>query len=170
MNTKKYFQKGVMATAIFAFLLISPNILEGQCAGNMVINPGFESGLTDWDINTPNLTITPDSYTGSNAAIMSGNGASFYQSFDGTIGDYIWYDYNSNGNQDEGAGFGLPYVKLTLLDGTNTEIANTNTDANGWYEFTGLAADNYTIIVDYSFLITKYPTISHTTYDYDGLY
>ncbi|MBC9875444.1 SdrD B-like domain-containing protein, partial [Macrococcoides bohemicum] len=59
------------------------------------------------------------------------------------IGDRVWIDANANGLQDAGE-IGLEGATVTLVkpDGT---IITTKTDANGHYEFTGLAAGTYTV-------------------------
>ncbi|WP_461137389.1 SdrD B-like domain-containing protein, partial [Spirosoma terrae] len=54
-----------------------------------------------------------------------------------SLGDFVWVDVNQNGQQDAGEP-GLPGVVVTLLDGTNTPIASTTTNASGLYSFTGL--------------------------------
>lgn len=50
------------------------------------------------------------------------------------IGDYVWYDDNYNGIQDEEEE-GVEGLTVTLLDENGTEINTTTTDANGYYQF-----------------------------------
>ncbi len=64
---------------------------------------------------------------------------------DGSIGDYVWFDQNGNGLQDEPVAAGLANVTVELLDNTSTVIATETTDANGAYLFTGLAAGQYEV-------------------------
>jgi len=69
----------------------------------------------------------------------------------GTIGDFVWKDKNSNGIQDSGEP-GIDGVKVTLL-GTNGygQLVNmtVTTDASGAYTFHGLCkGDRYTITID----------------------
>ncbi|MCG7421196.1 carboxypeptidase regulatory-like domain-containing protein, partial [Macrococcus epidermidis] len=60
-----------------------------------------------------------------------------------TIGDFVWNDTNANGLQDAGEkGIEGATVALVKPDGS---IITTTTDANGHYEFTGLAAGTYTV-------------------------
>jgi uncharacterized repeat protein (TIGR01451 family) len=60
-----------------------------------------------------------------------------------SIGDKVWYDQNKNGLQDPNE-YGYPGVLVTLFDcSTNSVIANTTTDANGYYTFAGLSNGNY---------------------------
>ncbi|PID82061.1 MAG: hypothetical protein CSB16_03250 [Clostridiales bacterium] len=59
------------------------------------------------------------------------------------IGDYVWYDTNKNGIQDDGDS-GVKGVKVTLTkpDGTTKE---TITDADGKYVFEGLVNGDYKV-------------------------
>ncbi|MCB0214698.1 MAG: hypothetical protein KDJ52_35490, partial [Anaerolineae bacterium] len=74
----------------------------------------------------------------------------------GTIGDYVWYDSNSNGLQGSNES-GLPNIEVTLYvddgDGifniaTEPVIITTTTDANGNYLFTKLISATYCVDVD----------------------
>ena len=61
----------------------------------------------------------------------------------GSIGDWVWNDWNGNGIQDDGAS-GLNGVTVNLWQG-GTKIATTTTTGSGWYSFTGLADGNYKV-------------------------
>ena len=50
------------------------------------------------------------------------------------MGDYVWYDDDYNGIQDENEK-GVEGLTVTLLDENGTEINTTTTDANGYYQF-----------------------------------
>ncbi|MDQ1325054.1 MAG: hypothetical protein QG564_178, partial [Campylobacterota bacterium] len=50
------------------------------------------------------------------------------------LGDYVWYDDNYNGIQDEEEK-PVEGLTVTLLDANGTEINTTKTDANGKYQF-----------------------------------
>ena len=54
-----------------------------------------------------------------------------------SLGDYVFVDANKNGIQD-GGDTPLPGVTVVLLNGSNTAIASTTTNASGIYSFTGL--------------------------------
>ncbi|MEZ4518084.1 MAG: SdrD B-like domain-containing protein [Chloroflexota bacterium] len=77
--------------------------------------------------------------------------------FNGVIGDFVWFDDNSNGVFDAGdynAGAGVVLNLLDengnpVLDGSNNPIT-TVTDANGRYLFTELEEGNYIVEVDAS--------------------
>ncbi len=64
----------------------------------------------------------------------------------GTIGDFVWYDINNDGIQDDGEpGIGNVVVNLYAEDGT-TLVATTNTfAADGSYLFTNLLPGNYVV-------------------------
>ncbi|MDJ0767879.1 MAG: SdrD B-like domain-containing protein [Ilumatobacter sp.] len=60
----------------------------------------------------------------------------------GSIGDRVWDDLDGDGIQDPNEpGFGG--VEVKLLDENMVEIASTTTDADGLYEFAGLAPGTY---------------------------
>lgn len=63
-----------------------------------------------------------------------------------SIGDYIWYDGNHNGIQ-EPAETGITGVTVQLLDASQSLIASTTSDGNGFYHFTNLDAGQYYIEV-----------------------
>jgi hypothetical protein len=60
------------------------------------------------------------------------------------LGDYVWEDSNFNGTQDTGE-HGIANVTVNLYYGNGTYIRNTTTNAAGYYSFTGLMANNYTL-------------------------
>ncbi len=62
------------------------------------------------------------------------------------LGDFIWYDADSDGEQDSGE-LGLAGVTVELRDVNNVFITSAVTDSNGLYLFTGLAAATYRVVV-----------------------
>ena len=62
---------------------------------------------------------------------------------DAAIGDFVWHDQNGDGIQDAGEP-GLAAVTVKLWDCTDI-LATRQTDANGAFEFGGLAAGNYQV-------------------------
>jgi len=65
----------------------------------------------------------------------------------GSIGDFVWNDYNQNGLQDANEP-GIPNVTVNLYNSLSTLVTTTTTDVNGHYQFTGLPAGTYTVVVD----------------------
>jgi uncharacterized repeat protein (TIGR01451 family) len=64
-----------------------------------------------------------------------------------SIGDYVWTDENANGIQEQGEP-GLATVKVELYSASGTKIAETFTDANGWYGFANLRPGDYYLVFD----------------------
>jgi uncharacterized surface anchored protein len=79
------------------------------------------------------------------------------------LGNYVWYDRNSNGIQDPSEN-GVPGVTATLYDVNNLPVGTTATDINGYYLFSNLAAGTY--YVGFSNLPSNYVlTIDNATVD-----
>lgn len=63
----------------------------------------------------------------------------------GRLGDYVWFDINSNGLQDAGEP-GVGNITVQLLDAAGTTVIDTTTtDGNGLYLFDNLDAGNYRV-------------------------
>ncbi|MEM9886022.1 MAG: SdrD B-like domain-containing protein [Bacteroidota bacterium] len=71
----------------------------------------------------------------------------------GAIGNYVWFDEDSNGFQDEGEA-GIPNVVVILKDDNNVEVARAITDKEGGYLFPDLEAGTYFVQVDETSLPT----------------
>ena len=80
------------------------------------------------------------------------------------IGDFVWFDTNHNGIQDNGEA-GVPGVGVTLHDSLNAVVGHTVTDANGLYLFDRLPPGTYQVCFDASTLPAGY---SFTTRDATG--
>ncbi len=62
-----------------------------------------------------------------------------------SVGDYVWYDGDRDGVQDEGEA-PVPGVTVNLYDAEGVLVTSTITDENGFYSFTDLLAGaTYTI-------------------------
>jgi hypothetical protein len=157
------------ASGAYAFtgLGVGDYFVEFILPANYTFSPQDQGGndVLDSDANTATGKTEVTTLIGGENDITWDAGM-YYSGPLGTIGDYVWYDANHDGLQNDGGGAaGLENVKLTLFDGTNTAIDITYTDNNGWYEFTGLVADDYTVLLDNT---TLPPVLVHATYDYDG--
>ncbi|MFS8096220.1 hypothetical protein LFM09_03685 [Lentzea alba] len=60
------------------------------------------------------------------------------------VGDFVWYDNNSNGVQDAGEP-GVPDLPVFLQDGTGKPVGQTKTDKDGKYLFTDLVDGEYKV-------------------------
>ena len=90
----------------------------------------------------------------------------------GSIGDYVWYDTNQDGVQNE-SGMGINGASVTLrgdLDGdgiyeysATTATADDSLGNPGYYVFEHLPFVNYTVTVD-----SMPNNLTHETYDLDG--
>ncbi|MDP4119774.1 MAG: SdrD B-like domain-containing protein [Bacillota bacterium] len=99
------------------------------------------------DSTTYNSVITPDYYLTSDDMSI---GLGLYKT--ASVSNKVWYDKNANGIQDSGEN-GLANVTVKLLDGNGNPAVDVNgvavssqtTDANGNYNFTGLAPGTYKV-------------------------
>jgi len=88
----------------------------------------------------------------------------------GTIGDIVWHDLNKNGIQDAGEP-GIDKVTVSLQNSSGTTIATATTglgpsNQHGYYQFTGLCAGDYKVVVDESTLPAGFtPTTSNVGSD-----
>ncbi|WP_172802261.1 SdrD B-like domain-containing protein [Agrococcus jejuensis] len=91
-----------------------------------------------------------DAATGATATVTIADGAQDRRDVDaglvalGSIGDTVWYDADRDGIQDEGE-LGAAGITVVLYDAAGTEIARTETDAQGTYLFAGLAMGEYSV-------------------------
>ena len=60
------------------------------------------------------------------------------------LGDYVWFDANSNGIQEAGEK-GIAGVTVTIYDAGNIAVTSTITDQNGRYFFSNLNPGTYTV-------------------------
>ena len=73
-----------------------------------------------------------------------------YRTNIGSLGNYVWYDVNGNGVQDEPASNGINGIKVYLLNGVGTKIdstitANDGSGNPGYYNFPNLNSGNYQV-------------------------
>jgi len=61
-----------------------------------------------------------------------------------TIGNKVWNDINGNGIQEAGEP-GIPSVEVSLVDSIGAVVETTETDADGYYRFTGLPPGKYSV-------------------------
>ncbi|BCG63942.1 MAG: hypothetical protein methR_P1692 [Methyloprofundus sp.] len=125
-----------------------------------IASPTLEGSDTTTDSNDNGSIVTLTTDTTEDLTIDFG----YNSPCTGSIGNYIWLDANRNGLQDAGEA-GIAGVVVNLKDSQNTIIATVTTDANGYYEFAGLCADDYKVEVDTSTVPVDYdasPTLEGT--------
>jgi protocatechuate 3,4-dioxygenase beta subunit len=91
----------------------------------------------------------------------------------GLITDYlingsILDDYNGNGQADDNQG-GVQGVEIDLYDSSNNLLASTTTNALGCYYFSGLAASQYQVVIDYPSAWTASPGSSDNQFSSGSL-
>lgn len=88
----------------------------------------------------------------------------------GSIGDFVWFDTDGNGIQDDGEP-GVEFANLTILDMAGEAVDIVNTAADGAYLFDGLAPGRYWIFMQapLGLKATTYQTGTDTDIDSDLL-
>jgi SdrD B-like domain/Secretion system C-terminal sorting domain len=97
------------------------------------VNGALGAGTTNWfSLVADETKVTVDCGIRNTTALSS-------------LGDFVWYDGNKNGQQDPGEA-GVPGIAVTLYNATTGAVVKTTTtDANGNYLFTDLANGSYTV-------------------------
>jgi len=102
---------------------------------------GVGSADTDSDLSSSGMTEVTGIISGSE--INDIDGGMFKR---GTIGNFVWYDYNVNGLQDEGE-LGIPGVQV-ILNNEDGIVARSTTDADGKFSLHKVKPDNYYLSYD----------------------
>lgn len=112
------------------------------CTGNLLTNPGFENGTTNWD-NWGNFTVTTsDVYTGTRAARVSGGEGGFAQYVNATAGTTFTlraYAKISTGSGAEWAGVGIKFYNSSWTALGNEQNAQITSTAYQQYTITTTA-------------------------------
>ncbi|MBA8762886.1 SdrD B-like domain-containing protein, partial [Staphylococcus coagulans] len=87
-----------------------------------------------------------------------------------TIGDFVWEDGDHNGVQNEGE-TGLANVTVTLKNEQGEVVAETQSDAQGHYQFTNVKKGKYEVVFTKpeGYEATSKHTTANTEKDSDGL-
>ena len=126
--------------------------LDGETFAT-AINAGTNTGL-DSDIILDNGVYKTETLDYTSGATMEGVNAGFY--YPVSIGDYVWFDFNANGLQDEDEPGANDYI-IRLYDGTGQQVLMTTTKThptsgeNGYYTFNDLRPGDYYIGLNMSF-------------------
>ena len=123
-------------------------LFTGLDAGTYWVDCDQGDVTPGWTLTTNNDPLTVTLATGENrrdadfgyAGIPNGQVA---------LGDWIWYDINLDGLQNDGvpSAVGLQCITVWLYQGSNY-MGMTSTDTYGWYVFQGLPAGTYSVKVD----------------------
>ncbi len=86
----------------------------------------------------------------------------------GSLGDTIWLDENTNGIQDSGEK-GLANIKILLLDKEGKVLKESRSNKDGHYSFNNLSPDNYTLKIELEsgFVLSPQESISDESKDSD---
>jgi len=108
---------------------------------------GFETSPSDQGDDTTDSDA--DKSTGQSDVVVLASGennptidAGFYEP--ASLGDFVFLDEDADGIQDPGEE-GVKDVTVNLKDEDGNIIATTTTDENGFYQFTGLTPDTYSV-------------------------
>lgn len=106
-------------------------------------SPKDLGGNDNTDSDADPITGTTGTYTitGGNTNITVDAGI---YSTRAALGDYVWFDANSNGTQDA-TEKGIAGITVTLYDASNVAVTSAVTDQNGRYFFSNLNAGTYTV-------------------------
>jgi len=132
----------------FEFTGICPGTYQVRYDATTVAS-GFQPTLTgqgtsETDSNPNSSTVTLASFSSSDLTIDFG----FQVPCSGILGDFVWEDRNANGVQDAGEP-GIPNVEVRLYrEGESTPAQVVVTNANGYYQFTGLCGGNFVVEVN----------------------
>ncbi|MDR1208885.1 MAG: hypothetical protein LBK41_01015 [Clostridiales bacterium] len=118
--------------------------------------PLGEGGTLEYTFQLLSPVASPEYnlVTWNRVAVMTDGGGSAYEPnkvgltlrerADYSVGDYVWWDRNRDGIQNEGSGYGIDGVLVVLLkDGEY--YASTTTSSGGYYIFEHLPAGRYEI-------------------------
>ncbi|MDZ7723226.1 MAG: SdrD B-like domain-containing protein [candidate division KSB1 bacterium] len=110
--------------------------------------------------NTAQVTLSavrdPDSTPDNNDADEDDQDTADVQVYaPGSIGDYVWADYDGAGDQDAGEP-GIENVRVLLLSAAGDTLAETITNSSGGYLFSDLDRGDYSVAIDASTVPANY--------------
>jgi len=108
-------------------------------------SPGDNSNNTNSDANIYTGRTSSYNLVAGESDLTVDAGIIFNSTTTASVGDYVWFDTNSDDNQDAGEP-GVSGVTVSLLNSNGTGIiATAITDANGYYLFTNVPAGSYRV-------------------------
>ena len=148
-------------------------------AGSYVVRTDLASYPADYIMTTTNelsfAILAGEQYNNANFGAVTNPSPTT-----GSIGDYVWIDSNGDGviNAGEPPLANVSVSLQRLNAGVWTQIATDTTSVAGAYEFTGLLAGDYKVVIDTASVVTSPYSGSFTgtlgsamnpTYDLDGV-
>jgi uncharacterized surface anchored protein len=103
-----------------------------------------ETDATNSDVNTTTGKTTTVTLSSGEHQLNVDAGIYFPPQITATVGNYVWFDVNNDGTQDN-AEVGISGVTVSLYNSAGNVVATTITDGSGLYLFTDVAPGNYTI-------------------------
>ena len=124
---------------------------SGSAHNVAYVAPSDKDAVETTPLVTPTTGTDTSTTATDNDAQADINGASLV-----SVGDYVWWDTNRDGVQNENTP--LSGITVRLLDAAGVFITSTTTSATGFYSFTDLVPDGHYIIE-----FVKPPGTSFTT-------
>ena len=90
------------------------------CSNNLIVNGGFESGLTGWGTHGPSVALTTDVYAGVNAVTIGGGYSGLQQVINASAG----YTYTFSGFGKITTDIGKVEYGIRFIDDTGTTLSN----------------------------------------------
>lgn len=109
-----------------------------------VFSPQFNSADANIDSDADVRTGLTDAFSVAAGQFLDNIDAALSTPTKAALGNYVWYDNDADGLQNNNPQ-GASGITVVLLNGTNTPIATAITDAKGFYFFSNLAANTYSI-------------------------
>ncbi|MEV6239834.1 SdrD B-like domain-containing protein [Lentzea sp. NPDC051838] len=116
--------------------------LPGAYAGYLATKPNVGDDAKDSDVD-PASGCTPPVTVGVGKRVDLTQDLGLVSPTN-RVGDFVWYDNNSNGVQDAGEP-GVPDLPVFLQDGSGKPVAQSKTDKDGKYLFTDLPDGEYKV-------------------------
>lgn len=137
------------ASGLYLFTNVAPgNYTVGVSLPPAMVftsNVGAVSVATNSDINPANGRTASFTVNAGDQIRYVDAGIKPQTSTNASVGDFVWNDLNKNGIQEAGEP-GIPGTTVRLVNATtNTVVATTTTDANGYYIFNDVVPGNYLV-------------------------
>ncbi len=101
---------------------------------------GYVDQATRGNVVDPNTIVNIELLAGDQGVEYD-----FCEHLPSSISGFVYHDRNDNGLREAGEE-AIPDTQVTLIDQDGNQIGVAQTDATGYYEFTGLSAGNYSIL------------------------